>query len=281
MRTDDFGTPLPRPVSTGALVRHAVLGLLLLSLGVPIAAQAQQPVARPAAGGTAAATKAPASSRPSWSELTPAQQQSLAPLSAHWNALHPAQKRKWIALSRNFGSMSAEDQKVLHSRMTEWASLSAQERTKARLNFATVKRLAPEDERKAKWEAYQALSDEEKRKLAEQAGTRPPSAAAPVRPVAAQKFAPVPSVSNKNQYPPRIQLAPPASAAAVPPVAAAPVPAAPAVPSPPAISAPAASVAPPAPAASSTAIAPPAPALSATTAAPASAPAILRPQEAP
>lgn len=142
------------------------------------------------------------------------QQQSLQPLAVHWNTLHPAQKRKWIALSRNFETLSPAEQKVLHSRMTEWASLSAQDRTLARLNYAEVKRLAPEEERKAKWEAYQALSEEEKRKLAERAGNRPPSAAAPVRPAPAQKFAPVPSVATGSQYPPRIQLAPPASSPA-------------------------------------------------------------------
>ena len=48
--------------------------------------------------------------------------------------------------------------------MTEWAALSPQQRAQARLNFAEIKRL-PADERKAKWEAYQALQPEEKRKL--------------------------------------------------------------------------------------------------------------------
>ncbi len=156
-----------------------------------------------------------------WNELSPDQQQSLSPLAPHWNGLHAAQKRKWIALSRNYDSMSPDDQALLHSRMTEWAALSAQDRTRARLNFAEVKRLAPQEERKAKWEAYQALSDEEKRKLAERAGSRPPSAAAPVRPVPAQKLAPVPSVATSTSstgsgrpHPPRIQLAPPAASSA-------------------------------------------------------------------
>ncbi|MBS0454552.1 MAG: DUF3106 domain-containing protein [Proteobacteria bacterium] len=254
--------------------------LLALGLGALAPAQAQQPAAKPANGAAtvapaATAPKAPTSTRPLWTELTPAQQQSLAPLAAHWNGLHPAQKRKWIALSRNFDKMTPDDQEVLHSRMTEWAGLSAQERTSARLNFAEVKRLAPEDERKAKWEAYQALSEEDKRKLAEQASRRPPSAAAPVRPVPAQKFAPVPSAAINNQYPPRIQLGPPAAPATpATPAPAAPVPAAAAlVPAAPAVSAAAApSGAAPAPAAS---VAPVVPAT------PAPAPTMIRQQEAP
>lgn len=239
-------------------------GLLALGIGFLLPAQAQQTATKPAA---ATNGKTPASTRPLWTELTPAQQKSLAPLAAHWNVLHPAQKRKWIALSRNFDSMSPEDQQVLHSRMTEWAALSAQERTRARLNFATVKRLAPEDERKAKWEAYQALSDDERRKLAEQAGSRPPSAAAPVRPVPAQKFVPVPSAAASHQYPPRIQLAPPAApagpASSPAPAAAPAVPAASTAASPAVAPAPTASVAPAGPAS------------------PAGTPPMIRQQEAP
>ena len=52
--------------------------------------------------------------------------------------------------------MSGAEQAKLHSRMTEWAALSPQQRTQARLNFAETKQLSPDD-KKAKWEAYQAL----------------------------------------------------------------------------------------------------------------------------
>ena len=199
LRTDSV-----RP-ATCSPSRPLLGGLLLLGLAgfcLPEATAqptAPKPAASAPAGTAASASKAPASTRPLWTELTTDQQKSLAPLATHWNTLHPAQKRKWIALSHNFDGMSASEQETLHSRMTEWASLSAQDRTRARLNFAEVKRLAPEEERKAKWEAYQALSEEDKRKLAERAGTRPPSAAAPVRPVPAQKLAPVPSVATSNQ----------------------------------------------------------------------------------
>ena len=61
--------------------------------------------------------------------------------------------------------MSGAEQDKLHSRMSEWAALSPQQRTQARLNFGETKRLSPDD-KKAKWEAYQALPAEEKRKLA-------------------------------------------------------------------------------------------------------------------
>ena len=66
----------------------------------------------------------------------------------------------------------------------------------------------PADERKLKWEQYQALSEEEKRKLAERAAAKPRGAAIPVRPVSSQKLVPVPPIAPAG-HSPRILLAPP------------------------------------------------------------------------
>src|SRR5262249_51175770 len=41
-------------------------------------------------------------SSPTWAELTPQQQQSLAPLAGTWRVLGEAHKRKWLALSHNY-----------------------------------------------------------------------------------------------------------------------------------------------------------------------------------
>ena len=200
-------------IGRGSALHLALAYLLVLALfaGANLPAHAQTGANAPET--PAANAKQGISSRPLWVELSPEQHQALAPLAAHWNNLHEAQKRKWIALSRNYDKMAPDDQAMLHSRMTEWASLSPQERTLARLNFAEVKRLSSAEDRKAKWEAYQALSDEDKRKLAERAGTRPPSAAAATRPVPSQKLAPVPTTPS-GQHAPRIELAPPPAAAA-------------------------------------------------------------------
>lgn len=200
---------------------------------LPAASASAQPGTAPT-GSSEANGKTPATSKPLWTSLTPGQQAALKPLAPYWNSIGGVQKSKWLALSRNFDSMKPEDQATLHSRMSEWATLSAQHRALARLNFAEVNRL-PADERKAKWEAYQALSEDEKRDLAERAQVRQPSAALPVRPVPERKLAPVPqstSLLGKGEHSPRIQLAPPAGpatpAASSAPVAAAPPPAAPA-----------------------------------------------------
>ena len=130
-------------------------------------------------------------SKPAWPDLTPAQQQALKPLAANWGALGESHKRKWIALSHNYPSLAPAEQAKMHSRMAEWATLSPEQRTTARLNFSETKAMAP-DEKSANWQAYQALSPEEKQKLAAKAPPKPTGASAVVSPVPAQKLAVVP-----------------------------------------------------------------------------------------
>lgn len=155
----------------------------------------------------APAATTPVAARPQWKDLENAQQQALRPLAPHWDELSAGHKRKWLALSRNYKAMPPDEQALLHSRMTEWAALSPQQRTQARFNFAEVKRL-PADEQKAKWAEYQALSDDEKRRLAERAPARPRGAAVPVRPVSPQKLVPVPATAPKGQHTPRLERGP-------------------------------------------------------------------------
>ncbi|WP_242631095.1 DUF3106 domain-containing protein [Variovorax paradoxus] len=217
-----------RPQTSGAVIWAGALAMAFFGLGALgglslASAQTRSESLKQAAestqGGPASAlhhssSKVAAATKPAWSELTAEQQQALQPLASHWHTLSMGQKRKWLALSRNYANMSADDRTTLHSRMIEWAALSNQQRAQARLNFAEVKSV-PADERKAKWEQYQALSEEEKRRLAERAPARPRGAAVPVRPVPAQKLVMVPAVTPSGQHTPRILLAPPASATAV------------------------------------------------------------------
>ena len=69
------------------------------------------------------------------------------------------------------------------------------ERDEVPLAHGQTQQLAP-DEKKAKWEAYQALSPEEKRKLAAKA-PKAPAAAAAVKPIAPEKLAGVPKGRHK------------------------------------------------------------------------------------
>lgn len=144
-------------------------------------------------------------SKPAWHDLTPAQQQSLKPLSANWGRLSADQKRKWLVISKNYPSLPPSEQSKLHSRMTEWVSLSPQQRNQARLNFAETKKLSPA-EKTATWQAYQALSPEEKQKLAAKAVPKPPGAAA-VKPAPPSKLAVVPVTRQASRQTPKIAAA--------------------------------------------------------------------------
>jgi hypothetical protein len=130
-----------------------------------------------------------------------------------------AQKRKWLAISTNYPKMTLDEQAKLHSRMTEWVALSPQQRAQARLNFGETQKLSPDD-KKAKWEAYQALPPEERRKLAAVAA-KTPSTAPAVKPVPTEKLATIPK-PKLGEKPARAASAAVPAAAASPASAAAP-----------------------------------------------------------
>ncbi len=206
----------PHPLATGAAVFGALLFVATLVLAPAAPAHAQgtptvasppaKPVSKPASSPVAAIKAVKEPTKPTWAELNPAQQQALKPLAAGWNSLSEAQKRKWLALSRNYPGLPPAEQATLHSRMTEWVGLSPQQRTQARLNFAETKKLSPDD-KKAKWQAYQALPPEEKNKLAAGAQAKPPATAAALKPVAPQKLATIPKTTPEQKVP-RIAAAP-------------------------------------------------------------------------
>lgn len=151
------------------------------------------------------------SSKSGWAALTPSQREALAPLAVTWNSLSTAHQRKWLALSENFSRLPPQEQQMLHGRMREWASMSTRQRAQARLNFGETKQLSAAD-KKAMWEAYQALPPEEKKKLAADAQPRPPTTAAAIRPVPRQKLATLPKPAAEARAP-RIAAGPAIEAA--------------------------------------------------------------------
>jgi hypothetical protein len=166
---------------------HFGKGLVLASLALFALAASAQPIATPSA--PAAATAATVTTE--WLSLSAAEQSALSPLAKHWNALSEGQKRKWLAVAATYSKLAAPDREKLHSRMVEWAALSPKDRELARLNFAQTKTITKSD-RAADWEAYQALSPDERKKLADGAKVRPVGAAVAIKPVAPDKLAAVP-----------------------------------------------------------------------------------------
>lgn len=138
--------------------------------------------------------------RPLWMDLSESQQQALAPLAQLWPTMTEPHKRKWLAISQNFSQLSADEQSTVQGRMHEWAALTPQKRAAARLNFADAQQLLQED-KKAKWAAYQALSPEAKQKLAAQQNKPVVGAAPATKPVASAKLATPPSANNNKPLP--------------------------------------------------------------------------------
>lgn len=160
--------------------------------GVVLGATVSGLVMAQAPAGTGSSVSSPLLAPPAWTDLSAAQRQSLQPLAGTWNTLGDGHKRKWLAVAQNYAKLAPAEQAKMHSRMAEWAALKPKDREQARLNFAEAKKVEPA-KRAANWEAYQALSPEEKQKLAEKAAGKPAGAAVTTKPlVTASKLTPVP-----------------------------------------------------------------------------------------
>lgn len=191
LRPEIPGMRLHRLAARTALTLSAVL---VLACPLAYAQTPGSPKARP--GVTAVAAADP--SGPAWSSLTPAQRQALAPLEREWSTIDAQRKAKWLEIATRFPSMPADERRRMQERMTEWAHLTPAERGRARLSFQEAKQLSPQT-RQQRWEAYQALSEDDRKALAERAkakSERPapvhttPMAAVPKRSSAASAAAP-------------------------------------------------------------------------------------------
>lgn len=109
---------------------------------------------------------------PTWDALSQAQRQILAPLQRDWPSIDAARRDKWLEVAARYPSMPVAERQRLQERMSSWARLTPNERARARVQFQET-RLLPAEEKQARWEAYQALSEEERSSLAQRA--RPPA----------------------------------------------------------------------------------------------------------
>lgn len=94
--------------------------------------------------------------------------------------------------------MTADDQTKLQSRMAQWAALSPRQREQARLNYAEVKKISPQ-QKSEQWEAYQALNPQEKQKLATAAQPKPPRTALAIKTEPPDKINRVPVIESDGR----------------------------------------------------------------------------------
>jgi len=98
--------------------------------------------------------------QPDWSQLTPGQQQILAPLASDWNNFDPIRRRKWLLTAKRYPKMKPDQQQRLQAKMRRWAELTPEQRRIARENYKKLAKQSPaERERiKRKWEERQKLN---------------------------------------------------------------------------------------------------------------------------
>ncbi|WP_018608320.1 DUF3106 domain-containing protein [Uliginosibacterium gangwonense] len=139
--------------------------------------------------------------QPAWNQLTANQRAVLAPLAPEWNGFSDDGKLKWLGIADRYKSMTPVEQTRLQERMKEWVALSPAEREKARSQYLRL-RTAPADQRRAleqRWQEYDALSGDEKKRLKE---TRP----SPPQPASSQ-----PATAPRQAPPKSVLMAPPNS----------------------------------------------------------------------
>lgn len=132
---------------------------------------------------------------PAWSELSASQREALAPLKDGWSSLDGQSKDKWVEVAGRFHGMPPERQRRVQERMAEWSRLSPEERGQARKNFKESRQL-PLEERQRRWEAYQAMTPEQRRALSERAGPRGDNVPPPPRTVSPSSVQAQPGAST-------------------------------------------------------------------------------------
>lgn len=178
-----------------------MVAVLLGSFLVASAALAQSP-----------AQPVPTSDGVTWSSLSANQRKALKPLEAEWGRIDGPRRSKWIEIADKFHTLSPDEQGRVQNRMAEWAKLTPKERGQARLNYKEAQQV-PAQERKARWEAYQALPPEERKQLAARAA---PAARKPGNDVPAETSANKSNVVPNSSYAPKPKPVAPTVAQAQP-----------------------------------------------------------------
>jgi len=110
-------------------------------------------------------------SKPTWSDLTPAQREALAPLVNDWASFDSNRKRKWLEVAEKYPNLSPEGKQRVQQRMGEFSRLTHEQKKTARENFIRAYEL-PADQRQATVQKFQDLPEDKKRELADRAAAK-------------------------------------------------------------------------------------------------------------
>jgi hypothetical protein len=142
--------------------------LVAVCVALPVISVQSQSVAQPAAP----ASRPTAEHGPRFSDLNADQRVALMPLEKDWARIDADSKQKWLKIAGRFAAMPIDERMRIQTRMSEWAGMSPEQRGRVRLQFQEATQASPRD-RQAHWEAYQALTPEQKRQLATRAASAP------------------------------------------------------------------------------------------------------------
>lgn len=96
-----------------------------------------------------------------WSQLSPKQQELLAPLKGDWSSMTRSQRERWLQVGRKYEDAPADRQATMRERVSTWSELSPQEKAAARENFKALKEKR-QGERNSSWNSYQSLDPKQR-----------------------------------------------------------------------------------------------------------------------
>ena len=103
---------------------NALFGVVLAAL-IALPAQAATTAAKP----------------PAWAEMSPQDQQVLAPLESRWSNFTPQRKRMWLGIAQKYPTMPPEEQAKVQRRLEYWVKLSQAERRTVREGYKDLQKL--------------------------------------------------------------------------------------------------------------------------------------------
>jgi hypothetical protein len=106
----------------------------------------------------------------SWSELSPKQQELLAPLKNDWNSMTNAQQERWLKVGRKYETEPVERQAIMRERVSTWSELTPREKAAARENYKALKEKR-QGERNSSWNSYQSLDPKQRDEFKEKKTT--------------------------------------------------------------------------------------------------------------
>ncbi|WP_034302832.1 DUF3106 domain-containing protein [Herbaspirillum sp. RV1423] len=157
-------------IAARKILNFPVAVIFMLTGVVGMGVHAQSPVGAPATQPPTATTPSKIAkkpeAKPTWNELTPAQQHALAPLAGEWKKMEFNSKEKWLVIGNKFAAMNPAEQERMQNRMRDWVKLTPVQRRSVRESYTRAKKLDA-DKKSAQWKEYQQLSEEQKKKLAQ------------------------------------------------------------------------------------------------------------------